>query len=97
MGFEVINSFNESYSEIETKLHMLSTVAADLSMRNAYSIMFIYYSGHGASNGGVTYGYSTKGEPIPVETFSKTLAKIPLTNVSSFIDCCRIEEKMKGP
>ncbi len=93
MGFEVTYSLNESLSEVALKVEQLSSLAKEISSFNAYSLFFIYYSGHGASVGGETYGFSCKGdELIPVESYCKSLAQNENTNVTGFIDCCRLEE-----
>jgi len=53
------------------------------------ALFFLYYSGHGTLEDGLTVGHTVKGERIPLEEFGRQLACRSNTFVICLFDCCR--------
>jgi len=44
-----------------------------------FALFFLYYSGHGTQEDGLTVGHTVKEEPFPLEEFGRQLARRPNT------------------
>jgi len=83
-------------SFIEREFRSMEASAAMLSRLKQQGLYFIYYSGHGTSQDGHTYGHTVTGERFDLDQMVKALAMKANTFVIAFFDCCREVVQHKG-
>jgi len=96
LGFDTKKLINKPAEMVNTEFREFMTDRAknlskafDSRGNPLYSLLFVYYSGHGIDLNGQVVGIDIDGQYISLETFVYEIACKKNTTVIAFFDCCR--------
>jgi len=90
---EIIHLHNPWIEDIEEEMNKIKQTASQLSKSAQHGLFFIYYSGHGVTEGSTTHIYSPDDEFYPIEDNLRNFSKSPNSMFIGILDCCRTINK----